>query len=820
VKERLFCFVFALLGWVFQAAGADAANRAHPFILWTPDEAASIRHRIETQPWAKEQWQRLQEEKGLGQPFRNLFRYQIMGDEAAGELEKKYLLKFIGTDPDKPPSKLDQDNRHYDNYEDALRYDVLYDRLTPDQRRQIEDTFRVYIDFQLHHDTSTYGQVNWLPNMQWPRPMAAHLMALALGDEAIIRDVFNSPGGWKWYFDDYVSDGPRSLYNEEFGKQYSMIGEMLLWCRGLDHLSLPQYGYAYTGAHGGSMRGYLEGLIQLGFPRVDIPGGMPHYPRVTMGDARGAQIVGGPPNLFQHSLVNGYLPDGQGGNDLWSAANMNGRDHTTAKVDKMREPQWLEIAYAKWPEAHFDYFLAQMRGPKQEQYIPTLFWGLRPIDPAKVTAPAAPSYVAQERAFAMLRAEESPAYWESPAPAVAMQFASYYVHYTHDCFSLLGFYAYNRPIYLNRGIASGYAGDDPWTDSVRGHAGVVVDNQQARPVGRGTAIGRVALAADYLDDPPARFADDPQVKFVLCRARGLYAGVDQTRALLLTRDYLLDVFRLTSDKPRVYQWQVHALGQAKADSNQTWTSTTDLDNGALYRGLEGTPEMLAKLQAEPTRWDLTQVKKWAPGERPWSFVAVQDCATGDAAHSIMGKAWYDRQVGVRVSLLGEAGTIAYFGNTPEYHPAPRQERGKSERVDASVGNEVGGVSFIVQRAKPSTTFTALHEPFERGVWRVQNFRRIQETEDGVAVVITGTGIDDRAMIALGADRNKPATLSGNGEKFTFADRAWIHVGPDEILVNGDLRSATFHVAGTPKFIINGKLTPATVHDGTLQFGDE
>ena len=62
-----------------------------------------------------------------------------------------------------------------------------------------------------------------------------------------------------------------------------------------------------------------------------------------------------------------------------------------------------------------------------------------------VSPPPASSYVARERGFALLRAEESPAYWESPAPAVAFQLATYYVHYAHDAFSLLGFHAFNRP---------------------------------------------------------------------------------------------------------------------------------------------------------------------------------------------------------------------------------------------------------------------------------------------------------------------------------------------------------------------------------------
>ncbi len=799
---------------------AEPAPAKHPFILWTKEQATATRQRVESQPWAKEQYAKLLQEKGLGQPFRNLFRYTVMGDKAAGEVEKKYLLKFIGTHPDRPPTKQDQDNRHYDNYLDALRYDALYDELSPEQRKQIEDTFRVYIDFQLHLDKFNYAKTTWLPNMQWPRPMAAHLMALALGDEAVIGDVFSSKGGWKWYLDDYVSDGARSLYNEEFGKQYAMIGQMLIWCRGLDHIGLAKYGFDYTGARGGSMRGYLEGLVQLGFPRMEIPGGMPHYPKLTMGDARGTYLPQAPPYLTQHALVNGFVASGGGGNELWSAANMNGRDHQSTKVEKLREPQWFELAHAKWPDAHFDYFLAQMRRPGEEKYTPTLFWGLEPVDPKKVTAPTAPSYVAQERGFAMLRAEESPAYWESPAPAVAMQFADYYVHYTHDCFSLLGFHAYNRPIYINRGISSGYAGDDPWTDSVRGHAGVVVDHQQARPVGAGIAMGNVALSAEYLDNPPARFASDPSAKFVLCRARNIYEGVVQTRGLMLTRDYLVDIFRLTSDKPHNYEWQVHALGAAQPDARDDWQPTTDLDNGALYKGLTGPPKMLALLEAQPTRWDLTEVKRRAPGDRPLSFVALQTCALPDVSRSVLGKAWYDRNIGVRISLLGESGTVSYFGKTPEYHPAGRQEASKSEK--SALPNEVGGVTLIAQRNKPSTTFTALHEPFEAGAWRVKDFRPIQETEEGVAVAVIGkdgSGIDDRAMLGLAADRAKVITLSGDGESFTFTDRAWLRIGRDQITASGDLRAASVRVAGKPKLILNGKQVPADINDGILRFGN-
>ena len=133
--------------------------------------------RVETEPWAKTEYERLlKEEGGLGRTFRNLFKYAAMGDRKAGEAERDYLLKIIGTHPSQYEN-LDQDGRHYDCYLDAVRFDAVYDLLTPEQVKKIEETFRAYIAFQLE-DKKLYTRTSWLPNMQWPRPIAAHLMAV------------------------------------------------------------------------------------------------------------------------------------------------------------------------------------------------------------------------------------------------------------------------------------------------------------------------------------------------------------------------------------------------------------------------------------------------------------------------------------------------------------------------------------------------------------------------------------------------------------------------------------------------------------------
>ena len=198
--------------------------------------------------------------------------------------------------------------RHYDQYLSVLRYDVLYDRLSDAERRGLEATFRDFIRQHCQEEKLKFTRSSWLPNMQWPRPMTAHLMAVALRDEKLIRECFHSAGGWKYYFDDYLADG--QFYGEEFGKQYSMIGEMFLWCRGLQRLGLDELGYGYTGKGGATMRRYVESVVNIGYPRVEIPGGMPHYPQVTMGDARTSGFDAAPPYVFQKSIVIGRLADG------------------------------------------------------------------------------------------------------------------------------------------------------------------------------------------------------------------------------------------------------------------------------------------------------------------------------------------------------------------------------------------------------------------------------------------------------------------------------------------------------------------------------
>jgi hypothetical protein len=107
-------FVIALTSPAAALAGFH--DTPHPFMIWTRDEAARIRQRVESEPWAKKEYARmLRDDTPLGKTFCELFRYVVMGDRKAGEAQRDYLLKIIGTSP-RQFENLDQDGRHFDCY--------------------------------------------------------------------------------------------------------------------------------------------------------------------------------------------------------------------------------------------------------------------------------------------------------------------------------------------------------------------------------------------------------------------------------------------------------------------------------------------------------------------------------------------------------------------------------------------------------------------------------------------------------------------------------------------------------------------------------
>ncbi|MFP4355485.1 MAG: hypothetical protein ACLFUJ_10235 [Phycisphaerae bacterium] len=745
------------------AAGAARAEMPdHPFLLWTPEEAAALRKRIESDPMAKKQYENMKntEIAKVNPTLWNLFNYMVMGDEKAGQAEKERLLKFIGTKPQPMTWDVDLDklkwnegmpsggDRHMRDEQtlNTLRYDVLYHELTAEQRAGVEASLRSYIEFHLAghkpwHPAFKYDRTSWLPNMHWPRAIGTHLMAVALRDKDLVEKMFRSQGGWKWFFDEYIAD--EQFYMEEFGKYYSNIGTMLMYCEGLERLGLGQYGYGYVGQGGATMKKYLQMLITVAYPRIEKGrAATPTYMSLTMGDA--GDIL----------LVHGYNQKGKTSQKWWSTAHMNG------PLPKMRQPGWFEIGHRRWPDVGFDYFLAQMRKPGDELYLPSLYWGLSPIDPDKVQPPSVESVVSEERGFALLKAEHSPKYWESDAPAVGLQFAMYYVHYVHDCFSILQYVANNRLVYHRMGRPEGrkgYAGGDPWKDHVRGHCGVVVDGLKAQPVDRGNAGTPNHRIRKELTGP---------ARFTAVRAAGVYPDVEMERALVLTDEYLFDAFALVSSRPRVYDWQVLAFGALAEGDARGFKPLAEWSDAAEKKRL-----------TKPHLFD-TQVLE--AGSKGFSVVIARGEENGL------------EPTGVRVSMLpGEQTHVL----------ASRPPRIKSGE----------GTSLLVTRNAKETTFLALHEPFKgkAGDAPETSFQRVAGDGNVMAISIkVPDGPEDLILLALGDAAGKQTKLQVGADSFSFTDYALIRREKgdrkDTIRLSGSISALDMGVPGPAEVTFHGK----------------
>ena len=788
---------------VAMTAVAEFKPCDRPFIWMNKQEIEGARRRME-EPWAERgirdsrilghQGEKPQlEDGGWYSPFRIL----VLGDEERAKREKAQLLSFIGGDVKKSKPR---SNRVHD----AIRYDMLYDRLTADERKGVEDTFRKWIHYHLHdywrgRETflrddgeewdSRYTRVNWLPNMLHTRGLGIFMMALALQDEALIKECFETPvGGFKWWMDHYVAD--RHFYMEEFNKQYSTFGELLLWCRGCKRLGMDEMGFGYVGqgdgpghSAGATMKRYVQGWIKLGFPAVPVAGGMPALPNVHMGDVGPCQ------------MVPGYPAGATQMHKRWGTAHMNG------PAPRMLGPFWFELAHAQWPDAGFDWVLAQMRLPADEKYYPSLFFNLDPVDPSEVKPFPVASYVAPERGFGMLRMEESPEYWSSPRPAAALQFALQYVHYVHDCFTLLHYVANRHPVYgrVRFGPHQGYAGGHPWQDSVRGHNGIVVDSMQIQPVDTGEHGSEHTQVRHHFAEHVKFLAIHAEPKDVMVRAgqyskvrkkvrKALYPDTAVERVLCLTDEYMLDIIRCASDRERVYHWNHNPHGKPQYEDSKRWEPSDDLNGGKLWENMGGIQKKHGK-SLKAGKFDLTDVRKCDMKSEPWRLRLSRG----------------EKQPGVVIRMLGGQPTTVYCG-------VPLA----GEKGEAS-----GMTTTIAERKADKTAFVVLHEPCLGDARRIVAFERIHQNDSGVAVRIRGSetpAVNDRVLIAYAKGAKTPLTLGDKGELFTFQGYAHVRLTGKRVLVSGDLRK--MRLTGTPsgaELIINGKPVAATVSGGVLLY---
>jgi hypothetical protein len=667
-----------------------------PFFLPT-SERLRIKKLIDTEPWAQAEYRRARQQAEEGDGFWAAFLFALDGDQRWLAPACEYLLRNVGPDAywvSRYSERLNDpeffragtphlaDVYYGLDYQPLVAYDWAYRGLSQEDRQTIERGIQTLACYRMRAMDRWYQT----PNLVFKPTFMVAMAGLALQDDAMLQ--------WGFY--------RTRPHGRRLGGYFPVLGEMLrdggpwheatiypiahedLWCMSV----LSRYGCLYDGRDwfsipapgGGSPQGLMDYYIDTAYPIERTGHGAGQIRVATYGD--GATGPGG--DLF---LVN---PAGAG----------------------LNAEKALIAAHRASGTSRYAPFLEMIDGYQAD------LWERRPL-PKETQLPTAPSKIWPDFGLAMLRSDESPDYWTSGrAIAVFHIMSQGYGHDHRDKFAIT-MHAAGRLLYPDYNAIQYESSAVGWTRHTCSHNTLVVDEQ------------------DTTNRQPTGIRHDftPEAKYLATSASGVFDGVDQTRSLLLTREYLLDVFHATSQVPHTYDYLLHGFGHSRPQSGN-------------YRPA---PHAMS-------RYWVIENKRAQRTDKSWSLDFVYQEAAASRGGNY-GPPWYEHTAHVRVSMPGEPDTLVVHGNWGEPYARLVEEKSKGER-------KLDRLSALMVRRenRAETVFIATHEPYaDRQKPRIRAVSKLAITDEAVLVQVDAEDFTDYAAVSFGPQEVRPVHVLSDGK---------------------------------------------------------
>ncbi|HUU70414.1 MAG TPA: heparinase II/III family protein [Planctomycetota bacterium] len=558
----------------------------------------------------------------------------------------------------------------------------MWDTLSDDERRVVEDGMRALAR------TIIAGDKLWTttPNLIFSKHHRVGLVGYCLSDEDLIDWALNDPGafgptkgGFYRVLDSMIKDGHFWGEAPIYALHYDLHGMIALAEAARHHDGTDLCAYV-SKASGGSIKNMIDGYLLMAYPleKTGVNGGSLRL--ATFGDgSTGFTGLGEVLDTFLINPVSG----------------------NTGEPGLMAE---LEAAYVQCKDPGYAWLLSL--NPNRNGLSRSV-WGFVALShgavlPDNPTPPPAPCGIYPSQGFAMLRADETPAYWTTGALTAVMRLGTPTGHGHADYYSIL-LHGKGRLLYPDVNVIQYEPSYLGWTHEGIAHSTLLVDGQSPRP-------GQFATRSDFT----------PDAKFFAVSGSA-FDGTHQSRALLLTKDYLVDVFRAKDDQgqSRTFDWVLHGIGR-------------------LYPGNPTAYQPSKSLI--PDYW-------WIGNERSrtvdtaWRADFVQHGGGITPGVQAFGKEWFQQNIGVRMTMLGSLGTQVFCGDGPIADGPPH------DRID---GNPEGTLPLVIaRRTGPEATYCAVHEPYDQRP-AIRRVHQVAETADAAAIAIDADAFSDRALIAFDA----------------------------------------------------------------------
>ncbi|HXJ74542.1 MAG TPA: hypothetical protein VNM37_16945, partial [Candidatus Dormibacteraeota bacterium] len=285
---------------------------------------------------------------------------------------------------------------------------------------------------------------------------------------------------------------------------------------------------------GASIKSVVDGYLLMGYPLERTGIGQGRVRLATFGD-------GG----------TSYAPSGTMGKDPEDLTNPS---YLTV----------LELAYARYKEPGYAWMLSLPPDRNTPGWIgrsPFAYLALSHGEPLpdNPTPPPAPGGVYESQGFALIRADESPAYWTGGSLAALVTLGKTVGHGHNDHYELV-LHGKGRLLYPDLNVIQYEPTYLSWTHEGIGHSTLLVDHQSP-------ASGDFTTSHDFT----------PEVKFFAITGSA-FKNIRQTRRLLMTREYLADVFHAADQQglPRTFDWALHGLGRLYPGNPRAYRPTDAL----------------------------------------------------------------------------------------------------------------------------------------------------------------------------------------------------------------------------------------------------
>ena len=778
------------------AAGSAAAREArmdvrHPNLFLNPAEIEGMRRKVDAYAWASELYQHLRERaadtiQGGHRHDAYYDRYEYPGtgkplppghtdrwlpnakDRSAihypwchGRRLRDVALVYVISREPQYGNAVREGLMHYaDRYRDrpvtmnsfthamgginlCWAYDLIHDHLSLGDRAAIEDFFLRWADKAM-----AFLGKKGIGNKSMLGRAFCCTVGCALGNRELIDFAIEARGGLKDAIEVALWD--QAIYYEASAYELQYVSSAMAvmaeaaWHH--DRIDL----YHWKSPSGRSIKDFYDTCLRLAFP-VDL--------RLTTYGDNSSQS----PVVSEREMHTGH----QSG-ESYLINDRDGRDWN--KVD---------LAYRRYQDPAYAWVLS--RNPKRDEWDHAVWGhlGLTHGDPLpdSLPAPDARSSVFPKSGIAMLRAQEGPAYWTSRSPAVSIRFGPQVGHGHRDQFhiSFHGKGTLLEPdwfVQWDYGGRRGGRNPTPWSAHTVAHNTVLVDRKCAPPQ-------RSALPVPETDFGSA--AKQIRIAGTVC------PGVVQSRTLVLTKEYLLDVFANHSDRERTYDWLLHALGRLNVPGVEAELCDlgAELGFGVIDTAQAGEPE---------NRW-------------------IRNGMAADLSGTLSAVWTQESGIGVKLIVLGAEGTTVRWGDGPHYVSS----YGTADTLPDGQPRAVPLVA--VRRRAASTIYIALHEPFDSTNAPRLVLRQVCD-RDGV-VLLEVKSEDFLDLLLYARDLAGPHELATEAGSFRFSGGyAFVRLQRDQVIAQGRLEEMLLPVPGLPPaatFLLNGRPTAHARRNGSLVY---